>query len=62
MKTSQLFIDHALEIADFMVATELSVGRRRGVELVDAHTLLRSRNVFALPWTNGNGKQVKLCP
>ncbi len=29
---------------------------------IDRPSLLRSRDVFALPWVNGNGKQVKLCP
>ncbi len=29
---------------------------------VDRPALLQSRDVFALPWTNGNGNQVKLCP
>ncbi len=29
---------------------------------IDRSSLLRSRNVFALPWVNGNGKQVRLVP
>lgn len=29
---------------------------------IDRPTLLSARDVFALPWTNGNGKQVTLCP
>ena len=29
---------------------------------IDRPTLLRSRDVFELPWTNGNEKQVKLSP
>ena len=41
MMTSQLFIDHALEIADFMVALELSAAAA-GVELIHAYTLLES--------------------
>ncbi len=28
----------------------------------DRGSLLRSRDVFALPWANGNGKQVRLVP
>ena len=41
MMTSPLFIDHALEIADFMVALELSAAAA-GVELIHAYTLLES--------------------
>ncbi len=29
---------------------------------IDRPTLLLSRDVFALPWTNSNEKQVKLSP
>ncbi len=28
----------------------------------DRPSLLRSHDVFALPWVNGNGKQVRLVP
>ena len=41
MATSPLFIDHALEIADFMVALELSA-TASGVELIHAYKLLES--------------------
>ncbi len=55
MMTSQLFIDHALEIADFMVALELSTAVA-GVELIHAYTLLEnapkrtSRRKQISPW------------
>ncbi len=29
---------------------------------IDHPSLLRSRDMFALPWVNGNGKQVRLVP
>ena len=29
---------------------------------MDRRSLLQSSDVFSLPWTNGNGKRVALCP
>ena len=55
MMTSQLFLDHALEVADFMVAVELST-TASGIELIHAHKLLErapkrtSKRKQVSPW------------
>ena len=55
MMTSQLFLDHALEVADFMVAVELSTAAA-GFELIHAHELLErapkrtSKRKQVSPW------------